>query len=160
MCNIGKTDIKTHRYWQERMCCLYERVSEHEPRPCSVDWLCLLKAKKKKKGEQGWWEQREDGECDKEQWGETEDSYVLWMRSSGWLWGRSLTPPSAPHATPMSLTSSPQQMIHNSFLCFNGPGTHTGSFLPAYIEACTQVLVVKQAHFTGMHFYTLYLSLG
>lgn len=35
--NIGKTDIKTHRYWQDRMCCLYERVSEHEPRPCPVD---------------------------------------------------------------------------------------------------------------------------
>lgn len=68
----------------------------------------------------------EDGGCDKEQRRETEDSYVLWMRSSGWLWGRSLTPPSAPHATPVSLTSSPLQMMHNGFLCFNGPGAHTG----------------------------------
>lgn len=30
-----------------------------------------------KKGKQGCREQGEDGECDKEQWGETEDSYVL-----------------------------------------------------------------------------------
>lgn len=30
-----------------------------------------------KKGELGFREQWEDGECDKEQWGETEDSYVL-----------------------------------------------------------------------------------
>lgn len=97
-----------------------------------------------KKGELGFREQWEDGECDKEQWGETEDSYVLWMRSSGWLWRRSPTPPSAPHATPLSPHSSSQQMMHNGFLCFNGPDSHTGSFLRVHIAACIQVLSVKK----------------
>lgn len=99
------------------MCCVYERVSEHEPRPCSVDWLCSLKGKK---GEQGCRERGEDGECDKEQRGETEDSYALWMRSSGWLWGRSLTPPSAPHSTPLSLPSSPSANDTMAFCALMG----------------------------------------
>lgn len=145
---MGKTGIKNMDNWQERMCRLYERV---RPWACphSVNLLCSLKAKK---GELGFREQWEDGECDKEQWGETEDSYVLWMRSSGWLWRRSLTPPSAPHATPLSPHSSSQQMMHNGFLCSNGPDSHTGSFLPVHIAACTQVLSVKKAQRIAVNF--------
>lgn len=39
-------------------------------------------------------------------------------------------------------------MIHNSFLCFNGPDAHTGSVLAVHIEGCTQVLSVKSAQCT------------
>lgn len=41
-------------------------------------------------------------------------------------------------------------MIHNGFLCFNGPDAHTGSFLPVHIEVCTQVLSAKQAQYIAV----------
>lgn len=51
-----------------------------------------------------------------------------------------------PHTPPLCLSLPPPQlMIHNSFLCFNGPDAHTGSVLAVHTEGCTQVLSVKSA---------------
>lgn len=53
------------------------------------------------------------------------------------------------HTPPLCLSLPPPQlMIHNSFLCFNGPDAHTGSVLAVHIEGCTQVLSVKSAQCT------------
>lgn len=77
MCNMGQTGVKNTDNWQERMCRLCERVSEAELVPTRLIYCAHGKQRRR--------EQREDGERDKEQRGETEDSYVLRMRSSGWL---------------------------------------------------------------------------
>lgn len=105
-------------------------------------WLIDCAGWKQKR--QGCLQRWEDGEGDEEQWGETEDSYVLWMRSSGWLWGRSPTPPSAPHAS-LSLSLSLLSKWHTMAFCALMGQTHTRSFLPAYTEVCLQqALSVKQ----------------
>lgn len=130
------------------MCCVYERVSKHEPHPCSVDWLCSLKGKRQAT-------LSSEGRMVnviKNSGGRQRVPMLLWIRSSEWLWGRSLTPPSAQHSSPRLSLPPPQLMIHNGFLCFNEPDALIGSFLPVHIEVCTQVLSVKQTQHISVYF--------
>lgn len=138
---------------QERMYCLYERVSENEPRSCSVDWLCSQKGKRRAEAAESrrrlvsviknsGGRQRIPMCCE---WG-----HLVGYEEGCWPLPQLCMPPLCPFLSP------PKLMIHNGFLWFNGPDAHTGSFLSFHTSAFCQISQVQSA----IHFYTLHLSLG
>lgn len=126
VCNIWKTSIKPPQINVGKECtCLYERVSVNEPRSCSVDWLCSQKRKKRAEADEG---RRRLVSVIKNSGGRQRIPMCSeWGHLVGYEEGcRPLPqlgmPPLCPSLSPLKLT------IHNGFLWFNRPDSHTGSF--------------------------------